>query len=175
MAANGGPITYEDLKAYKAVERQPLNRRYKGYDIVTAPPPSSGGIGLLQMLGVLEGSGYEKSGWGSAATIHYVAETMRRYYAEPQRVPGRHGFYEGAARALVNPEYIKKLRASIDPEHASNSDSVRPGETGGLRKLGNHAFFDCGQGRECSQSYLYAEWRIWQRCYGSRFGLSFKQ
>lgn len=130
MTANGGPITYEDLKAYKAVERQPLNGRYKGYDIVTAPPPSSGGIGLLQMLGVLEGSGYEKSGWGSAATIHYVAETMRRYYADRSEYLGDPDFTKVPLRALVNPEYIKNLRASIDPEHASNSDSVRPGQLG---------------------------------------------
>jgi len=130
MAANGGQITFEDMKSYRAVEREPLTGRYNGYQIVTAPPPSSGGIGLLQMLGVLEGSGYEKGGWGSAATIHYVAETMRRYYADRSEYLGDPDFTKVPLRALVHPEYIKKLRSSIDPEHASNSDAVRPGELG---------------------------------------------
>ena len=120
MAANGGLITLEDLKAYKAVERKPLTGRYKGYEIMTAPPPSSGGIGVLQMLGVLEGSGYEKAGWGAAATIHYVVETMRRYYADRSEYLGDPDFTKVPVRALLNPEYIKKLRRSIDPQRASN-------------------------------------------------------
>ena len=67
MKKNGGLITLEDLKAYAVVERKPLVGQYKGYDIITAPPPSSGGVGMLEMLGMLEGTGYEKSGAGSAA------------------------------------------------------------------------------------------------------------
>jgi gamma-glutamyltranspeptidase/glutathione hydrolase len=127
MAANGGLITGKDLQAYKAVERVPLKGSYKGYGITTAPPPSSGGIGILQMLGVLDGSGYEKGGWGSAATIHYVAETMRRYYADRSEYLGDPDFANIPVRALLHPEYLKKLRGSIDPNHASNSDTVRPG------------------------------------------------
>src|SRR5579872_6945643 len=68
--ANGGLITLEDLKNYSVVERKPLTGSYHGYGIITSPPPSSGGLGLLQMLGMLDGSGYEKSGAGSAAAIH---------------------------------------------------------------------------------------------------------
>ena len=132
MAANGGLITKEDLKAYKAVERQPLTGRYKGYDLITSPPPSSGGIGILQMLGVLEGSGYEKGGWGAASTIHYLAEVMRRYYADRSEYLGDPDFTKVPIRALLNPDYIKKLRSSIDPEHASNSDTVRPGSLKGF-------------------------------------------
>lgn len=127
MAANGGLITLEDLKAYKAVERMPLMGRYKGYHITTAPPPSSGGIGVLQMLGVLEGSGYERSGWGAAATIHFVAEAMRRYYADRSEYLGDPDFTKVPVRALLNPEYIKTIRASIDPQRASKSDTIRPG------------------------------------------------
>ena len=67
MERHGGLITLDDLKDYRAVERKPLQGTYKGYAILTAPPPSSGGIGILQMLGMLEGSGYEKTGAGSAA------------------------------------------------------------------------------------------------------------
>jgi gamma-glutamyltranspeptidase / glutathione hydrolase len=127
MAANGGLITLEDLKDYKAVERKPLAGRYKSYEITTAPPPSSGGIGVLQMLGVLEGSGYEKSGWGAAATIHFVVEAMRRYYADRSEYLGDPDFKKVPVRALLNPEYIKTLRRSIDPQRASKSDAIRPG------------------------------------------------
>ena len=128
MAANGGLITLDDLKAYKAVERTPLTGRYKGYEITTAPPPSSGGVGILQMLGVLQGSDYEKAGWGAAATIHYVTETMRRYYADRSEYLGDPDFTKVPVRALTHPDYIRKQRASIDRERAGKSEAVRPGE-----------------------------------------------
>ena len=78
MTSHGGLISLDDLKSYRAVERTPIEGMYGPYRIITAPLPSSGGVGLLQMLGMLEGSGYRKSGAGSAAAIHYVAEVMRR-------------------------------------------------------------------------------------------------
>ncbi len=128
MQKNGGLVTLEDLKNYKVSERTPLEGKYKGYDIVTAPPPSSGGIGLLQMLGMIEGSGYEKTGIGSAASIHYVVEAMRRYYADRSQYFGDPDFYKMPVKALLNPEYIRKQRDSIDPQHASTSEVVRPGD-----------------------------------------------
>jgi gamma-glutamyltranspeptidase/glutathione hydrolase len=76
---------------------------------------------------VLEGSGYEKGGWGSAATIHYLAETMRRYYADRSEYLGDPDFSKIPVKALLHPDYIKKLRASIDPNRASTSDTIRPG------------------------------------------------
>src|SRR5262249_17908230 len=77
MRAHGGLITREDLESYKVVEQRPLTGAYRDCNIITAPPPSSGGVGILQMLGVLQGSGFEKSGAGSAASIHAMAEAMR--------------------------------------------------------------------------------------------------
>jgi gamma-glutamyltranspeptidase/glutathione hydrolase len=127
MAAHRGLITENDLREYKAVERSPLTGTYRGYDIVTAPPPSSGGIGILQMLGVLEHSDYEKAGWGSAAQIHYVAETMRRYYADRSEYLGDPDFIRVPVKALLHPRYIERLRASIRPDRASTSDEIRPG------------------------------------------------
>jgi gamma-glutamyltranspeptidase / glutathione hydrolase len=131
MAAGGGLITLADLKNYKAVEREPLKGKYKGCDIVTAPPPSSGGIGILQMLGMLEGSGYEKSGAGSAATIHYVTEVMRRYYADRSEYFGDPDFTKVPVRALLNPEYIAKRRATIDPARATPSAEILAGKLAG--------------------------------------------
>src|SRR6185503_11287506 len=74
MSSHGGLITLADLQRYRAVERTPLSGSYRGLTVLTAPLPSSGGIGILQMLGMLEGSGYGKAGPGAAATIHYTAE-----------------------------------------------------------------------------------------------------
>ncbi len=131
MERNHGIITLEDLRNYRAVERQPLQGKYKGYTIVTSPPPSSGGIGILQMLGMLEGSGYEKGGAGSAATIHYLAETMRRYYADRSEYLGDPDFYKVPTAGLLDPAYILSRRASIDPDHVTPSDQLGAGRPSG--------------------------------------------
>ena len=127
MSKNGGLITLADLKNYKAVERHPLEGDYKGYHIVTAPPPSSGGIGILQMLGMLEGSGYEKGGAGSAATFHYLAEVMRRYYADRSEYLADPDFYHVPVRHLLDPTYIRKRRGSIDANRATSSGQIGAG------------------------------------------------
>jgi gamma-glutamyltranspeptidase/glutathione hydrolase len=127
MASNGGLITLADLKAYQAVEQEPLRGRYRGDEIITSPPPSAGGVGLLQMLGMLEGSGYEKTGAGSAASIHYVAEVMRRFYADRSEYFGDPDFVKVPAPKLLDPRYIESRRKSIDPLHATPSAQLRPG------------------------------------------------
>ena len=127
MAAHGGLITLADLKAYQAEESAPLHGHYHGDEIITSPPPSAGGVGLLQMLGMLEGSGYEKGGAGSAASIHYVAEVMRRFYADRSEYLGDPDFYKVPISKLLDPNYIASRRKSIDPEHATPSEQIRPG------------------------------------------------
>jgi gamma-glutamyltranspeptidase / glutathione hydrolase len=127
MAAHGGLITLADLKAYQAEESEPLHGHYHGDEIISAPPPSAGGVGLLQMLGMLEGSGYEKTGAGSAASIHYVAEVMRRFYADRSEYFGDPDFYKVPISKLLDPKYIASRRNSIDPLHATPSDQIRPG------------------------------------------------
>ncbi len=128
MAENGGTIALEDLQRYEAVERKPLTGRYREYDIITAPPPSSGGVGMLQMMGMLEGTGYEKHGAGSAASIHWMAEAMRRYFADRSEYLGDPDFYRVPVSGLLDRHYIAGLRATIDPERATPSASVRPGK-----------------------------------------------
>lgn len=127
MQTNGGLITLEDLKDYAVVEREPLAGAYRGFGILTAPPPSSGGIGLLQMLGVLEGTGYEKPGAGSAAALHMLAEAMRRYFADRSEHLGDPDFARIPVSGLLSKSYIEALRRSIDPERATPSLQVRPG------------------------------------------------
>jgi gamma-glutamyltranspeptidase/glutathione hydrolase len=127
MKRNGGLITLEDLKAYRAVERKPLEGTYKGYGVLTAPPPSAGGIGVLQILGMLEGSGYERAGAGAAATIHYVAEAMRRFYADRSQYLGDPDFARVPVKGLLEPHYIAQRRDTIDPQRATPSETLRPG------------------------------------------------
>jgi gamma-glutamyltranspeptidase/glutathione hydrolase len=127
MAKNGGLITLADLHDYKAVERAPLEGDYKGYRIITSPPPSSGGVGLLQMLAMLNTTGYEKYGAGSAEAYHYMAEVMRRFYADRSQDLGDPDFVKNPISALLAPSYMQARRATIDPEHATPSDSVKPG------------------------------------------------
>jgi gamma-glutamyltranspeptidase/glutathione hydrolase len=124
MERHGGVVTLADLRDYTVVERAPLTGTYRGYDIITAPPPSSGGPGILQMLGVLEGSGYEKAGAGSAAELHYLAETMRRYFADRAASMGDPDFVKVPVASLLDPAYIAQLRKSIDPEHATPSSQI---------------------------------------------------
>ena len=131
MAKHGGLITLDDLKNYKAEERQPLSGAYKGYTVIAAPPPSSGGVGILQMLAMLDGTGYEKSGFGSAAAMHMEAEVMRRFYADRNNYLGDPAFVKNPIAGLLEPAYVTSRRASIDLKKASNSDVIGPGPVAG--------------------------------------------
>jgi gamma-glutamyltranspeptidase/glutathione hydrolase len=128
MRAHGGHITLEDLKNYTVVERKPLTGAYRGYDIITAPPPSSGGIGILQMLGVLEGTGYQDSGAGSAASIHTMAEAMRHYFADRSEFLGDPDFVQVPISKLLDPKYIAGICKSINPNQAASSLDIHPGK-----------------------------------------------
>ncbi|MGA7225544.1 MAG: gamma-glutamyltransferase [Candidatus Acidiferrales bacterium] len=127
MAKDGGSITLADLRDYKAVERAPLEGDYKGYHVITSPPPSSGGVGLLQMLAMLNSTGYEKYGAGSAEAYHYMAEAMRRAFADRSQYLGDPDFVKNPIAALLDPAYVRSRVATIDPEHTTPSDQVNPG------------------------------------------------
>jgi gamma-glutamyltranspeptidase/glutathione hydrolase len=124
MKEHGGLITLDDLKQYAAIERKPMTGAYRGYTIVTSPPPSSGGVGVLQMLGLLEGTGFAKAGAGSATAVHYMAEAMRRYFADRSEHLGDPDFVKVPLSSLLDPAYIAKLRTSIDPERATPSAEI---------------------------------------------------
>ena len=127
MQAHDGTITLQDLHDYKVVEREPLTGTYRGYGIATAPPPSSGGAGIVQMLGMLEGTDYEKTGAGSARTLHFLAEAMRRYFADRSEYMGDPAFYPVPLTKMLDPKYIAMRRATIDPARATPSDQILPG------------------------------------------------
>ncbi len=127
MRRSGGLITLEDLRDYRAVERQPLRGAYRGYTILTAPPPSSGGIGILQMLGMLEETGYEKQGAGAAASLHWIAEVMRRSFADRAEFLGDADFARLPVRGLLDPGYLASRRASIRVDRVTPSSEIGAG------------------------------------------------
>ena len=123
MVDNGGLITEEDLLKYEAVEREPIRGTYRGYDIVSMPPPSSGGVVLVEMLNILEGYDLSDMGHNSALYLHVLTESMRRAYADRAEHLGDPDFNEGMPlERLLDKDYASNLRGSIDMDQASKSD-----------------------------------------------------
>lgn len=129
MKRGGGIITHDDLAKYRVIERQPITGTYKGYTIVSMPPPSSGGIHLVQMLNVLEGWDLAKMGHNSAAYLHRLIETMRRAYADRSQYLGDPDFYPVPAVALTDKAYAKQLRGNIQLQKSSRSVEIKPALT----------------------------------------------
>ncbi|MEQ9563925.1 MAG: gamma-glutamyltransferase, partial [Woeseiaceae bacterium] len=123
MVANGGIITLEDLAKYEAVEREPIRGSYRGYEVVSMPPPSSGGVVLVEMLNILEGFDLHGMGHNSAAYMHVLTETMRRAYADRANYLGDPDFNEDMPLdRLMSKEYAEELRSTIDMTQKSQSD-----------------------------------------------------
>ena len=131
MAKNGGTITLADLKGYAAVERKPLRGTYRGHEIVTMPPPSSGGIALLQMLGMLETHDVAKLGANSAAKFHLFIEVMRRAFRDRAEFLGDPDFVNVPTAGLLDRAYIAGLMKNFDPAKATPSDGLAPGNPAG--------------------------------------------
>ncbi len=127
MKANDGLITMEDLAGYRVVERDPVRGTYRGYEIVSMPPPSSGGVHIVQMLNVLEYFPVAEMGAGSADSLHLLAETMRLAYADRSEHLGDPDFYDVPVAWLTSKEYARKLAAGIDMDAARKSSDVKPG------------------------------------------------
>ena len=126
MAASGGIITEEDLELYQPVEREPIRGNYRGYEIVSMPPPSSGGVALVQMLNILEGYDLSAMGHNSSAYLHVLTESMRRAYADRAEHLGDPDFNEGMPlERLMDKDYAAKLRATIDMAKADVSDPTK--------------------------------------------------
>ncbi len=126
MAANGGLITEADLAAYEAKVRPPIRGTYRGYEVLSMPPPSSGGVTLVQMLNVLEGYDLAAAGHGSALNAHRMIEAMRRGFADRARHLGDPDFNPVMpVNELISKPYASRLRATIDPARASASGPER--------------------------------------------------
>ncbi len=128
MAANGGIITARDLAEYEPTLREPLRGRYRDVELLTMPPPSSGGIALIQMLGMLEKYDLASMGHGSADVLHLLIEVMKRAFADRAKFLGDADFADVPVGGLLAREYIGTLGATIDPARATPSRALSGGD-----------------------------------------------
>jgi gamma-glutamyltranspeptidase/glutathione hydrolase len=127
MAAGGGLITAQDLATYKVVEREPLRGTYRGFDIVSTPPPSSGGVHIVQMLNMLEGYDLKAMGHNSAAYLHHLTESMKLAYADRSQYLGDPDFGTVPVAELTDKAYAARQRQRIDGTRATPSKDIAPG------------------------------------------------
>jgi gamma-glutamyltranspeptidase/glutathione hydrolase len=126
----GGLMTSDDLKNYKAVERPVLRGRYRGLQIVSMPPPSSGGVGLIEMLNVL--AGFHLKAPDDPESAHLLVETMRYAYADRAHLLGDPDFAKAPIAGLLSKRYAATLRKDIDPQHATPSDKIKVANPAGF-------------------------------------------
>jgi gamma-glutamyltranspeptidase/glutathione hydrolase len=122
----GGIMTVSDMANYKVVERKPVSGTYRGYEVVSMPPPSSGGVHIVQMLNALEQFPIKEMGHNSADTVHVMAEVMRRAYADRSHYLGDPDFSQVPVAALGSKTYGKEIAAQIDLNKATPSSEVSP-------------------------------------------------
>lgn len=128
MEANQGLITREDLASYSVREREPVTGRYRGYEVVSMPPPSSGGVHVVQLLNVLENFPVTEFGFGSAAAIHTMTEAMKWAYADRSKYLGDPDYVEVPVEQLVDKTYAKAIASAINSDHARPSSDILPGQ-----------------------------------------------
>ncbi|MBV9850634.1 MAG: gamma-glutamyltransferase, partial [Armatimonadetes bacterium] len=127
MRAHGGLITRADLRRYRAVERAPLRGTYRGYGVLTMPPPSSGGVALLEMLNILERYDLRRLGDRTVRTDHLQVEAMRRAFADRAAFGGDPDFVRVPVRGLTSKAYAARLVGTIDPDRATSSRQIGAG------------------------------------------------
>ena len=128
MQSQGGTMTLEDLKAYKVVERQPIIGDYRGYKVVTMPPPSSGGVHLIEILNMLEHYPIKEDGVNSAKNIHHMAESMKLAYADRSEYLGDPDFVKIPVTGLTSKAYANERVKTIDDNKARLSSNIKPGK-----------------------------------------------
>src|SRR5688500_4506144 len=131
MRRGGGLITFEDMKNYVAKERAPLRTTYRGYEVVSMPPPSSGGAVLIEMLNILEGFDVRRMGASSSERYHAQTEAMRRAFADRAEYMGDADFVSVPIAGLIDKGYAERLRKGIRMDRASTSVEVRAGRPAG--------------------------------------------
>src|SRR5207253_10734806 len=122
MKRHDGLITLTDLHNYVAKERAPLISTYRGYEIISMSPPSSGGAVLIEMLNILEGYDFKRMDWASSDRYHLTTEAMRRAFADRAEYMGDADFVKVPISGLIDKKYAAQLRSTIDPQRASSSE-----------------------------------------------------
>jgi len=131
MKANGGLITASDLKEYEPAIRKPITGTYRGYEIVTMPPPSSGGAVLIEMLNMLEHYNLAEMGQNSSDELHLLTEVMRRAFADRAEFMGDADFVKVPIGGITSKKYAEQMLKTIDPLKATPSAAVKAGEPTG--------------------------------------------
>lgn len=131
MKKHKGLITQKDLDEYRSVWRVPVTGNYKNYTIISMPPPSSGGVALMQLLGMTELYPVKEWGWHDVKTVHLMIEAERRVYADRAEFLGDPDFYKVTVKGLLDPSYLKERMANFDPEKATPSSEIKHGEPAG--------------------------------------------
>jgi gamma-glutamyltranspeptidase/glutathione hydrolase len=127
MKANDGLITARDLAEYQVVEREPVRGQFRDFEVISTPPPSSGGVHIIQMLNILQGYDLAAMGHNSATYLHHLTESMKLAYADRGKYLGDTDFVDVPVAQLIDPAYAARLRTLIDPNKATPSDQIEPG------------------------------------------------
>ena len=150
----GGRMTTADLANYRAVERAPVSGTYRGHEIVSMPPPSSGGAHVIEILNILEGFPLSEQGLNSAASLHEMAEAEKLAYADREKWLGDPDFVKVPLAGLVSKAYAEKLRAQISPDHARPAADIAPGEPQAYESAETtHFSIVDGQGNAVANTY----------------------
>ncbi|WP_460879050.1 gamma-glutamyltransferase [Pontibacter rugosus] len=128
MQRGGGIITHEDLKNYTSAWRQPITGNYKGYKVISMPPPSSGGVALVQLLEMVEPYELSKYGWQSAEAVQVLTEAERRVYADRAKYLGDPDFVKVPVAQLLDEMYLKQRMSSMSMAKATPSSSIEAGQ-----------------------------------------------
>ena len=168
MQRSGGLISMQDLANYKVVERAPLCGEFRQHKICAMPPPSSGGVHLLQMLNILEGWDLKLLGHNSAAYIHRLVESMRRAYADRSLYLGDPDFFPVPVTQLTDKRYAKTLRDNIDLAAASRSANIQPGLSDSERPISPIA-----QPAESTETTHFSTWDRWGNVVSNTYTLNF--
>ncbi|MBC7670781.1 MAG: gamma-glutamyltransferase, partial [Polaromonas sp.] len=152
MQRGGGLITEQDLAAYQAKERAPVRGTYRGYDIISMPPPSSGGVAMIEMLNILEGYDLAAMGHNSPRYVHTLAEAMRRAFLDRARVMGDPDFNSLPIDRLTSKSYAAELRTSIDASRATVSAPAQVADGYEGRETTHYSVVD-GAGMAVSVTY----------------------
>ncbi len=127
MTTGGGLITAQDLANYRVVERQPVRGTYRGFEVVSTPPPSSGGVHILQILNMLEGYDLQAMGHNSADYLHHLTEAMKLAYADRSLYLGDPDFVDVPVAQLIDKDYATRQRARINSQQATPAAEIAPG------------------------------------------------
>ena len=156
--AGKGLITQADLDDYKTRELAPVECDYRGYHVVSAPPPSSGGVIICEILNVLEGYPLKELGFHSAEAVHYQIEAMRHAYVDRNSYLGDPDFVKNPLDRLLDKNYAARIRAVIDPNKAAVSKDIKPGVAPHEGSNTTHYSIVDKDGNAVSVTYTLNDW-----------------